>query len=385
MPTREGTMNVFKWIGKNVAFFCIFFMLIFTGISLMNIAEYKGVFTFQPSHLPNTAADLKANTGGIQKVSVVIDYPYFTVTGALLQDYKKLGMWSEAGDAHHGDVSFEMNVDLRGVYDHDSTNMSKADCEAIRDDTPAWSDNWHKLVPGCGQIGLDDGTDGTAVKFAAAAYSPEDDADFYQDCYKHMKTYNDLQAVLFWVWVVFILGYSMALYMQATNRASQTSLYDDKTARSFNSQFIGTIFVLIMLLMYIVLFSMIIDSGSTLDGSKNKCFIKTVNTAIAGATYTDPANNSNAAVSVAAYDWGKLKEYDEGDMFGEGDDAIPTLKPHNMTKDANYGKDNKAFGFDVTSLVLACVAFIVTIYKAATGDGALITTVSGGFSDGFIM
>lgn len=373
-------MNVFKWIGKNVAFFCIFFMVIFTGISLMNIAEYKGVFTFQPSDLPKTAADLKANTGGIQKVSVVIDYPYFTVTGALLQDYKKLGMWSEAGDAHHGDVSFEMNVDLRGVYDHDSTNMSKADCEAIRDDTPAWSDNWHKLVPGCGQIVKhDDDTAGTAVKFADAAYSPEDDADFYKECYKQMKTYNDLQAVLFWVWVVFILGYSMALYMQSKNRKSENTFTGGVAEQLF-----GTIFVIIMLLMYIILFSMIIDSGNTLDGSKNTCFIKTVNTAIAGATYTDPTDTSETA-SVAAYDWGKLKKYDEGDMFGEGDDAIPTLKPHNMTKDANYGKDNKAFWFDVTSLVLACVAFIVTIYKAATGNGALITNVSGGFSDGFIM
>jgi len=353
-------------------------MVIFTGVSLMNIAEYKGVFTFQPSHLPNTAADLKANTGGIQKVSVVIDYPYFTVTGALLQDYKKLGMWSEAGDAHHGDVSFEMNVDLRGVYDHDSKNMSKADCEAIRDDTPAWSDNWHKLVPGCGQIVKnDDGTPGTAVKFADDAYSPENNTDFYKECYKEMKTYNDLQAVLFWVWVVFILGYSMALYMQATNRKSGSG----GAFIGGTYQFIGTIFVLIMLLMYIVLFSMIIDSGNKLDGSKNTCFMKTINTAIAGATY----DKDGAAVSVAAYDWGKLKEYDEGDMFGEGDDAIPTLKPHNMTKDANYGKDNKAFGFDVTSLVLACVAFIATCVNAYQLNGALISGVSAEFSDGFIM
>ena len=377
MITKEGTMNVLRWIGKNVAFGCIFFMLIFTGYSIMNIAEYKGVFTLQPSDLPNTAAGLKANADDIQKVLVVIDYPHLKMTGSRLEEYKTLGMWSEAGDALHGDVAVELNVDLRGVYDHDSKNMSKTKCKAIRDGTPSWSDNWHKLVPGCGQVVEDVDDTGDFVTLGADAYSPKDDADFYKECYKQMKTYNDLQAVLFWVWVVFILGYSMALYMQATNRKSNNLAFVAVTYQK-----IGTIFVMIMLLMYIVILSMIVDSGYKLYGSKNTCFMKTINTAIAGATYN---NDDGDAVSVAAYDWGKLKKYDEGKMFGEGDNAIPTLKPHNMTKDADYGGDKKAVGFDVATLALSCVAFFATCVNAYQKNGALISGVSGGFSDGFIM
>ena len=359
-------------IGRNLAFVFIVLILGFTGYSVMNIAEYKGVFSEQPDDLPNTAEALKANADDVQKVSVVIDYPHFKVTGSLIQDHKTLGMWSQAGDAHQGDVAVEMKVDLRGVYDFDSKNVSKSDCEAIRDNTPSWSDNWHKLVPGCGFIDNAD-INGTIVKFAGDAYSPENDADFYQDCYEQMKMYNDLQSVLFWVWLVFLVGYGTALFMQRKNRKSESTF-----TGGVGEQLVGVIFVMIMLLVYIILFSMLVNSGHKLYGSKNTCFMKTINTAIAGATYGDDDT------SVAAYKWDDLKKYNKGEMFGPAD-GTPALKVQNITADHSYGEDKKAARFDVTILALSCVAFISTLINALMSNCALFDGTRGGFSDGFIM
>ena len=250
--------------------------------------------------------------------------------------------------------------------------MSKSDCEAIRDNTPSWSDNWHKLVPGCGFID-DDDIDGTFVKFAGDAYSPENDADFYQDCYEQMKMYNDLQSVLFWVWLVFLVGYGTALFMQRKNRKSESTF-----TGGVGEQLVGVIFVMIMLLVYIILFSMLVNSGHKLYGSKNTCFMKTINTAIAGATY------GGDDTSVAAYKWDDLKKYNKGEMFGPAD-GTPALKVQNITADYSYGEDKKAAGFDVAILALSCVAFISTLINALMSNCALLDATRGGFSDGFIM